>query len=264
MITGCDAEKVHALLDGELPAGPAAAVRLHLGRCASCQSAFEEALLVDVLAESFGVPEPPAPVVALVATPSRPQPAVKRGVTLVTCVALAIAAILAAWRPSQEPPPRAAVGPSFEAVATRPRWHEWRVAYRPADRHRRLASGSAVGVDLAAVERTGDVRALAIAELLAGHPASAEARLRLLAPTPDVLTDRAAVALARGSLESARSLLDAALARAPRHPQALWNKALVLQRQGHASAAARLFREVAALGEPGWSDEARTRAAGAR
>ena len=51
-------------------------------------------------------------------------------------------------------------------------------------------------------------------------------------------------------------MLDAA----PRHPQALWNRALALRDLGLALAAAEAFEAVAALHEPGWADEARAHA----
>ena len=51
------------------------------------------------------------------------------------------------------------------------------------------------------------------------------------------------------------------LARAPRFGPALWNRALVLRELGLLRGAAAAFDDVAALGEPGWSGEARTQAA---
>jgi len=80
------------------------------------------------------------------------------------------------------------------------------------------------------------------------------------APGPDVAADRALVQRAAGQLSEALISLDGVLETAPRHPQALWNRALVLRDLGLPLSAAEAFRAVAALDEPGWADEARRNA----
>src|SRR5207253_2896437 len=82
--------------------------------------------------------------------------------------------------------------------------------------------------------------------------------------SPDVEVDRAVAALQLGQRDEALARLDAVLRDAPRHAQARWDRALVLRDLGLPLAAAAEFDAVAALGEPGWSDEARARAADLR
>ena len=261
----CDELQVTALADGELDEVTARAVRAHLGDCDRCLDTLAEALLIDGLAETHDVAQRTltVPVQAVPRAPAR-----KWGRwPLILGSGLALAAGVALVCLRMDPAPGAAA--VFAELAAQPRHHEFRIAYHAADRHRsydgpRAASGPAALalLDLTAVERTGDLHALAAAQLLAGLAGQAEAHLRRLPESPDVLNDRAAAALARGAAGEALALLNRARAQAPRHPQALWNKALILERQGDAVAAAGLFDSVAGLQEPGWSAEARARAAG--
>src|SRR2546430_671112 len=59
--------------------------------------------------------------------------------------------------------------------------------------------------------------------------------------------------------DRALELLDGLLRTNGAHAQALWNRGLVLQSLGLGLGAAQSFHAVAALGEPGWADEARAR-----
>ena len=76
----------------------------------------------------------------------------------------------------------------------------------------------------------------------------------------DLDNDRAVVAMAAGDLRGALELLEGVLRRIPDHPQALWNRALVLRALGRPVPAAEAFEAVARRGEPGWSEEAGIRA----
>ena len=80
------------------------------------------------------------------------------------------------------------------------------------------------------------------------------------APSVDRDSDRAVVAMAEGDLPGALILVDSVLRQAPDHPQALWNRALVLRALGLPREAAEAFEGVARRGEPGWSEEAGIRA----
>jgi hypothetical protein len=263
----CDTVTVQALVDGEVEPALIPGLRLHLGVCPTCQEALEEAMLLDVLGETHGVPESPPGVLSLDGRRSRAARGPLRRRLLTTATTVALAAGLALWlSPGQRVADPAAV---FASITSQPRSHAWRLAYPAADHHRPF-DGSRAGtdrgqpllVDLTAVERSGDERALAAAQLLIGMEKQAEAHLLHLAPSVDVLNDRAVARLAQGALDDAAILLERALAASPSHPQALWNKALLLERRGDAAGAARLFQRVADLGEPGWSAEARARAGG--
>jgi tetratricopeptide (TPR) repeat protein len=146
---------------------------------------------------------------------------------------------------------------------------EGRVAYAAADHHRRHAVARAGGAPdrdaialptLARLEQRGDLHGVAAGYLLLGEPARATVYLERAAASADVAADRALVLLTTGHAAEALVALDGVLVQAPRHPQALWNRALALRDLGLARMAAAAFDAVAALGEPGWADEARERA----
>jgi hypothetical protein len=115
--------------------------------------------------------------------------------------------------------------------------------------------------DLAELEKAGDLRGLATVYALGCEPARAIRQLQELPPAPDVASDLAGLLLARrDDPAESMALLDMALRSRPGHPQALWNRALALAALDLPLAAGSSFRRVAALGEPGWSEEARRRA----
>ncbi|MGV3619477.1 MAG: CHAT domain-containing protein, partial [Archangium sp.] len=65
-----------------------------------------------------------------------------------------------------------------------------------------------------------------------------------------------AAALAQGKADDALELAQDALELEPKNPRALWNKAVAARALGFDAVAAKVFGEIAALGEPGWSTEA--------
>lgn len=142
---------------------------------------------------------------------------------------------------------------------------EARLTYPEADRHRpRMPAGGCPVPpepiplrDLARMEEAGDQAGIAAAYGLQGEWNQAASFLERMPAGPDRDSDLAAVYLARGAHEQALRLLDGVLSSKPRHPQALWNRALVLREMGLSMKAAELFDQVAALGEQGWSREAR-------
>jgi tetratricopeptide (TPR) repeat protein len=269
MNSSCETKRVQALVDGELDPATARVVRAHLGGCDACQEALDDALSFEVLGAGAAVDRPRSITfeldVAAPVTGKAPSRRPSRRALVVSAGALALAAGLILWlRPDERAPDAGAV---FAALARQPRQHEWRVAYAPADTHRRYDGARGRGdrsqalvVDLSAVEKSGDERALAAAQLLVGMERQAQAHLARLPQTADVLNDQAVALLARGELAPALTLLEHALASVPDHPQALWNKALILDRQGHRPEAARLFGALARRGEPGWASEALSRA----
>jgi tetratricopeptide (TPR) repeat protein len=151
---------------------------------------------------------------------------------------------------------------------------EARIAYAPADRYRpyvpeRAGPGAPPPAQdgapmslraLASLEARGDLHGVAAAYLLRGEVRPAAAFLARSAPSVDRDCDRAVVALETGDLTRALALLDGVLRQAPEHPQALWNRALVLRALGRPLQAAEAFEAVVRKGEPGWSEEAGIRA----
>jgi tetratricopeptide (TPR) repeat protein len=148
---------------------------------------------------------------------------------------------------------------------------EGRISYAAADRYRpyevaRAGSGARpldvvpLG-SLAELDRRGDVHGVAAAYLLMNDAERAAAYLDRATPDPGIASDRALVQRATGHLSDALITLDGVLEAAPRHPQALWNRALVLRDLGLSASAAAGFEAVVALHEPGWSDEAHRTAA---
>jgi len=147
---------------------------------------------------------------------------------------------------------------------------EGRVSYAAADRHRPYrvvragipaAPADAIALPtLAELERRGDLHGVAAAYLLLGDPTRAGAYLERAAAGADVAADRALVLLTTGHPAEALVALDGVLQAAPRHPQALWNRALALRELGLPRMAIEAFEAVTALGEPGWAGEAREHA----
>jgi hypothetical protein len=114
---------------------------------------------------------------------------------------------------------------------------------------------------LAELERRRDPRALVAAQLLLGNLPAATGELDRAPDGSDTWSDRAALALVEGDAERAIIASAAALRQQPDHPQAQWNRALALDALGLDRSAAAAFEQLAARGEPGWSDEARAQAA---
>jgi cellulose synthase operon protein C len=146
-----------------------------------------------------------------------------------------------------------------------------RVAHPPGPLSARAARSAAPATsaspeELAASARMerlksgGDRQALAEAYIERSELGAAEAELARLPPGADVDSDKALAAMMRGQSEVALSLFEAALKARPDHPQALWNRALMLRDLGLLSSAAAGFARVASLGEPGWAGEAKQRA----
>jgi hypothetical protein len=267
--------RIAPYVDGELGADEAEAFALHLASCAACRAQLHDALqLVAVEARAAGAGERlAAPTAADEDAPGSegvapgrladvvPITRRRRTPIIIVGAVLAVAAVavaVLAWPRSQPPQIALATAPT--------RALEGRIAYAPADRHRPYAivrgaaTAEQIPLDaLAGLERRGDPHGVAAGYLLLGDPARAETYLAK-ATGPDAAADRALVELTAGRAEAALIALDRVLASAPRHPQALWNRALALRDLGLPRMAVQAFEAVAALGEPGWADEARQRA----
>lgn len=248
---------VHALADGELPPDEAERVRDHLASCAVCQNE-----LADVIQLEAAVAESVRHQRAGV-TPLR-----RRRWTTVVSGATLLAAAVALYVLAR---PKAGSQREADLVAvTLPshRTSEARLSWPGAAAHRpyqivRSAEGASAGVPLGALsdlDRRGDWHGVGALALINGDHRQAEAFFRRAAASPALAADRAALALAEGHPERALTAAEEALRAAPGHSAASWNRALALRDLGLSWAAAASFSQVAALGEPGWAQEARARA----
>lgn len=115
---------------------------------------------------------------------------------------------------------------------------------------------------LGELEERGELHALAVAYLVRERPTEALMCLDRLDASLDSDVARSAALIALNKFDDALTVLDRVLEWGPNCPQALWNRALVLRALHLPLSAAKTFDEVAALGEPGWSDEAKAKASG--
>jgi len=247
-----DCDRTALYFDGELSGDEEAAALSHLAMCASCQAELGDFIGLEVaMSRSAGRPA------AHARSPRRWR------WSLAGAAALAVAAAAALVVLGRTDPPGA---PRIALAETRT--IEARFTARELDRHRpyRVARGAAerelIALEtMAALERAGDRAALAAAHLLAGETDRARTAAEAEAPGAGRSSDLAAVALAAGDAETALRHADAAVAADPKLMAARWNRALALRALDLPLAAAVELDRVAAQNEPGWSDEARTRAA---
>jgi cellulose synthase operon protein C len=162
-----------------------------------------------------------------------------------------------------------AVAGAFASLVTRPhRTLLARLSYPAAAGYRPHAPCNAADCApafshavLARLERAGDVHGLATAYILSGDQQRAAALLDNLPPSADRESDRAALlSLSSGRSADALEAADRALAMAPGHPGAVWNRAVLLESLGLPRAAAQAFRRLEKVGEAGWAAEAGQRA----
>ncbi len=260
-------DKLQAFVDGELAPDEAAAFRDHLATCERCERGLLDAMQLAALGAELGAAQaaPPGRRVAPVADLA----ARRRRVIVVVAPLLAAAAAFAVWMGTR-PDAHERSAPVASLTLAEQRSFEPRLSSAQVDRWRaydvQRSGGEAPREDiplktLAALEDTKDFRTLVGAYVLMHDDRQAEAALARAGDNADTLSDRAALALAQKKAEVALAFADAALASAPQHAQALWNRALALRDLGLPLSAAAAFDAVAARGEPGWSDEARARAA---
>ncbi|QSQ14387.1 CHAT domain-containing protein [Myxococcus landrumensis] len=270
-------------LDGQMNAGEQGRFREHLGRCLHCEAGFLDGLQMELLAHKALTPELNPPEDSPPPSPPPPVPGGwksflrRRGGLVLLVAGFALSLLIPAldrWG-----------GDSMSwLVKEGPRVLEARVTYPAVDsRYRKHVPDrgdlvSAPGVEtvpiqeLSRMEARGDLHGIATAYLLHGAPRQAEAFLKRLPASADRDSDLALLALEEARqgggpvdthsarVEEALVLLDGVLRAAPRHPQALWNRALALGELGLSLQAADSFSEVAKQGEAGWSEEAEARA----
>ena len=267
---------VGAFVDGEIGAEEGERFRRHLPGCAACQATLDDLLQLEAQAYALRVAGPvpirPPTVDRAPAPAAIPLAAPRRARWVAAAMVGAGFAAAAGWLVISRSGDSAgsdvtallALGPTrtIEARLSLPAADHWRsydVARAAASPHRAVPLGT-----LARLEQKGDLHAIATAFLLDGEDDQAAAFLDRAGHGPDLDSDRAAMALRRGRQEDALALLEGVLAVRPRHAQALWNRALALGELGLSLSAAAAFDEVASLGEPGWTEEARQRAAALR
>ena len=255
---------VHAFLHGELESGAAGAFRQHLGSCKTCARALEDEMMLEAVEQTRRA----AMRRSHRAEPARRARSLSRAATAGVVIPLLAAAgwaLSVSTRPAV-PAPLATL--TLESAATRP--SEVRLAYSAADAYRPydVARGEAERhhepiplATLAALEAKGDWQGLAAGLFLTGDDARADGYLAKAPASVGIAADRAAVLLDRGKTAEALEALDAVLAKEPRHPQALFNRALALRDLGLPLVAAEAFNRAASLGEDGWAHEAREEAA---
>lgn len=251
-------QKLHLYFDGELPPEEEENFRHHMARCDVCGEQLHELMQLELL----GQKALNAPIPIQDARPKRRVPA--RVLWNAGAVAALAASVLVMVTLSVRSG-RQSDGWVAEAPT---RTLEARVTWPSADRYRpyvpmRGGSGTEAPVslrELADMEERGELRGIAAAYLLRGDTKQAEAFLQRAPATLERDCDRAVVAMEAGNYEEALTLLDGVLQAKPDHPQALWNRGLVLREMGLTMMAAEAFEAVAKLGEPGWSEEARERA----
>jgi cellulose synthase operon protein C len=148
---------------------------------------------------------------------------------------------------------------------------EVRFSSSPFDKHRpyEVERGAVSREDipltaLVALEKRGDRGALAVAQALRGEVTQARAALLAIAGSPQREADLAAAELLAGSPELALEAADRALALAPDLTIAHWNRGLALRELGLPLAAAAAFDEVSHRHEPGWAEEAASKATALR
>jgi len=270
MTRPCD--NVQLFVDGELPPGEAESFRQHLPDCVRCQREVVALLQLKYLGKE-ALARLPDPVEA---RPARGSPPVWRlpGARVAAAFVLGILVTVGAVRwlsraPSEETQSLFAQGERRRLAP--------RLTHRLADRYRPLvdpvmSGGAKMPADespdalFAALKARNDIPGLVAARLEQNDPSQARQALKALEglePSAERESNRAAALLVLGEAHEALKAADAALARSPRLPQALWNRALALQKLHLPLRAARAFSEVAALEdqEPGWSKEARDNAA---
>lgn len=257
-------DQLSRYVDGELDDAESEAFALHVAGCAACSAALHDALQLAALEaairttpSSEAAPGPRA----------RGRSRWRRPLTM--AVAAGLALLAAVWlmrRPTADGPGSPAIVLATASV----RGIEGRISYSAADPHRPYdvarAAGAApprdtISLDtLAQLEHRNDFHGVAAAFVMLGDPSRATAYLDRAVAEPDVTADHALLQLLAGHPAEALITLDGVLATRPRHPQALWNRALALRDLGLDASAAEAFEAVAALNEPGWAAEARSRA----
>lgn len=232
-------------IDDELDEARAAAFREHLQTCPRCAKDFEDALQIRGRVHGWKAAQ-------------QRRRRLRQGIAAATFGAAAMVAMLPWLRPS--PLRELAAQSAFRPIEGRVT-DDTLGAHRPfRPRERMMGSTRTTGLEapLLRLAERGDQRTLALGYLFADKPRDAAELLARLPDSPAVRIDRAAAALVLRNDEEVLELLEPVLRRDPGHAEALWNRAMALQHLFLTAAARRTFDSVAARGERGWSEEARS------
>jgi tetratricopeptide (TPR) repeat protein len=260
---GCDA--LHPFVDGELAPEAADAYRDHLVSCGECQERLPVVMATVGMLEAIAEPKVEAARLAEV-VPFRPR---RTRLAVLITVGLVAAAGFALWfglRGVSRPAESIAMGRTRPSVARFA--YPGAATYRPYDPDRGAESVDRIPfTTLAAMEKRGDWHGIGVAAALAGDREQAARYLARATATPDVVVDRAALALMGrddAALAEALAALEQVLAAHPDHAAAAWNRAHILARLGLSRIAAEAFERIAQRGEPQWAAEATRTAASLR
>ncbi|NTX15651.1 CHAT domain-containing protein [Myxococcus sp. CA056] len=268
-----DCKDLPRFLDGQMNAAEQGGFRQHLGMCSLCEARFRESLQLELLAHRAFPSHAPSSAKRPPSTGRWFGESGSGFKALVACLAVLLFFPSAGHWGGED---------LSWLVKDGPRTLEARVTYRAVDARyqpyvpdrsgawSRPAVPSLPLQELSRMEARGDLHGIATAYLLHGAPRQALAFLKRLPPSVDRDCDLALLALEQARqggpldtrhahLEEALELLAGVLRVSPRHPQALWNRALTLAELGLTLQAADSFGEVAKLGEVGWSEEASAR-----
>lgn len=283
---GCPAgETIREYADGNLAFPAAAGVERHLVSCAHCRSDLalyaqlrgegeldpNEEALIDELASATRGDALSAPTRARVSGPSTVHRRVLPFRPLALAASVLLLATAAYWIAGSMTTSDLAHGEELLAAALA---DERPSAYRLSDapyapfkgvRGGEVRSAEAARVLLEEVaNRDADVRALRAlgrVQLAAGDSAAALETLRraseISADDADLLVDLSVAAAETGNLAEARSRLEAILARDPNRVDALFNLALISERERRPEARSVWARYLAVDPSSPWSEEAR-------
>lgn len=268
MPTLCD--KIGPFVDGELSPPEAEAFRDHLPECPRCQVQLSNLLMLERMGARYMARQGEGQDSRQKPFPLRPAPRRPPRWHLVAlgAAACAVAAVLILSTRGPEPRELAPAEVAWRLPGRTPTTP--RVSDPRADSYRPVAEQLMDGAprleklplkELSQLEERGDERGQAAIYLAWNRPEEVLTLLdKLDAQAPDVQSDRAAALLALGRHEEALRLLDPLIAAHPKHLQARWNRALVLEALRLPLLAARDFQEVAQAKEEGWAQEASQRA----
>jgi cellulose synthase operon protein C len=268
--------QAHLFADGELSPPEAAAYERHLADCSECQDELDTILLLrGRMLEMAAARQRP---VALSSSTGGPQAGFWGGwtrqralaVSGAVAVSLMVIGVAVTNTGKNTAGAAAATALAFDRLAAdgqRPLLE--RLAYGPAAGYRpppailratRAASAAPIET-VAALRDRGDRHGELALWLWVGDTGEALAVDADPSGNPDVENDVAVLAMRQSRLDEALTRLQRVLRDQPQHAAALWNRALVFEQRREIRSAIRDYEAVAARQEPGWSDEARARAA---
>jgi CHAT domain-containing protein/putative zinc finger protein len=263
-----DCSRLYSFLDGELPENERALFEQHFVHCDRCRTAAETAIqlfaLGQQLAQRTDYSIAAVPHVGTASAETRPRTTWKVAAAAL-CVCIVSAVVFVLW-------PKDRDNALDHIVLALHRSIPERLPYERFDTHRaydpdRSASPKPENISLDALtqlEKRRDWAGLAAAYISRGEIDAADAVVARVPPDDDIEVSRAIVDDRRGKHNAALEVLDRVLARTPDHPQATWNRALVVAKLGLPLVAAEAFDAAhqAALrrGESGWATEADSRA----